>query len=203
MSKPPRFLISILILFLFVTAFYDLSLRLVSRLHYHRAKNLLMEEHYGLAANHLEKAVHYQPNDDKLQKELGKVNYKLGDLRPRAKWAFLLTQRAKDHFISASRLNPLDAETAYRLARGEVRLEQLYQYLHPEEKNNPYQPLPYFKKAIRLRPNGILYHYAMARYLYSHKKEEELLSIVRTLSRIYPPAYYHLKKEASERQPRC
>lgn len=196
MSKPPKFLISILILFLFVTAFYVLSLRLVSRLHYHRAKNLLLEKHYGLAAGHLEKAVHYQPNDDKLQKELGKVNYKLGELRPRAKKAFLLTERAKDHLISASRLNPLDAETAYRLARGEARLKQLYQYLHPEEKNNPYQPLPYFKQAIRLRPNGILYRYAMARYLYSSKKEEELLSTVRTLSRIYPRAYYHLKKEA-------
>jgi tetratricopeptide (TPR) repeat protein len=89
----------------------------------------------------------------------------------------------------------LDAETAYGLARTESRLEQIYQRLKPEEKNNPYDALPYFERAIRLRPNSITFHYAMARYLFRHGKDKALFQIVRSTARIYPSAYTFLKKE--------
>ena len=184
-----------LILLLSVVALYFVSFRLISRIQYQRAKDLLHKEYYDLAASHLKKAYYYQPNDHKILKELGKAYHKLGQLKPGAKGAFPFSLKAKDYYLEANRLNPLDAETAYGLAREEVRLERLYKYLYPENKDNPYQALPYFKKAVLLRPNGILYHYALARYLYDHDKEEELLSVARTLSRIYPPTYYYLKKE--------
>ncbi|MCK4467393.1 MAG: tetratricopeptide repeat protein, partial [Desulfobacterales bacterium] len=86
-------------------------------------------------------------------------------------------------------------EATYGLAREEARLEQIYPYLH-HQNNNPYHALPYFEKAIRLRPNSILCHYALARYLHQQKKTESLLRIVSNLARIYPPIYGHLKNEA-------
>jgi len=97
--------------------------------------------------------------------------------------------------LRAARYNPLDAETAYGLARTESRLEQIYQRLNPEEKNNPYDALPYFERAIRLRPNRVTLHYEMARYLFRHGKDEALFQIVRSTARIYPSAYTFLKKE--------
>ena len=191
-----RYALCAMLLLLSVVAFYFLSLRLISQIHYQRAKNFLHEGYYGLAASHLKKAYHYQPNDHQILKELGKVYHKQGQLIPRARGAFLFTHKAKDYYLEANRLNPLDAEAAYGLAREEVRLEELYKYLYPEKDNNPYKALPYFRDAIHLRPNGILYHYALARYLNNQKKTEELLIIIRTLSRIYPPTYRYLKKEA-------
>ena len=195
MPHAMRYALCALLLLFAVVAFYYLSLQLISQIHYQRAKNSLQEGYYDLAASHLKKAYHYQPDDYHTLKQLGKVYHNLSQSIPRARQAFPFALKAKDHYLEASRLNPLNAEIAYGLAREEVRLEKLYKYLHPEEKDNPYHALPYFRNAILLRPNGILYHYALARYLNNPKNTDELLTVVRTLSRIYPPAYYYLKKE--------
>jgi tetratricopeptide (TPR) repeat protein len=111
------------------------------------------------------------------------------------KEAFLHTLKARDSYLKAAQLNPLDAELSYGLAKAENRLEAFYRHLYPEEQNNPYNPLPYFERAIQLRPNGITYHYATARYFYHHGREEDFLRIVRSLARVYPPVYGYLKNE--------
>ena len=93
-------------------------------------------------------------------------------------------------------MNSLDAHSAFGMARAETRLAELYRYLHPENKQVPHEPDSYFKEAIRLRPNGISYRYAYARYLHSKGRNDELASSVRNLARIYPPSYNYLRKEA-------
>ena len=185
-----RCALCVLILF----AFYKLTLRLISETHIHRAGNLFRQGYYGLTLNHLKKADHYQPGDYRIQKELGKTYYKLADLQSGIKEAFFLINKARERYLETFRLNPLDVEAAYALARGEERLEHLAQRLHPEEKNNKYNPMRYFEEAIRLRPNGILYHYGLARYLY-RQGNDKLVSIAGALTRIYPPSYHYLKKE--------
>ncbi|WP_207681542.1 tetratricopeptide repeat protein [Desulfonema magnum] len=148
-----------------------------------------------MAADHLKKAANYQPDDYEIQKELGKVLFASGESAPNNIEAFLLTQTSKDFYLNALRLNSLDAETVYALGRGEHRLEQLYRYLHPEEKETPYRPLPYFKQAVRLRPNGLQYNYTLARCFYNQGQMNELLAVVRRLTRICPSSYGYLKKE--------
>jgi tetratricopeptide (TPR) repeat protein len=184
-----------LILVLSAICLYFLSVRLVAQIHYQRARNLFHKGYYTPAASHLKKACHYRPNDYLIWRELGRVYHKLGRSVPGAKQAFLFALKSKDYYLEAGRLNPIDAETVYGLARQEARLETLYEYLYPEKSNDPYEALPYFEKTIRLRPNGIRYHYALARYLYSQKKTDGLVPIIRTLSRIYPPSYHYMKKE--------
>jgi len=184
-----------LILFLSVAVFCYLFLHLVSQIHYRKAENFLREGYYSRAIGHLKRAYHYQAHDYRIPKQLGRAYDILGQSVAGAETAFLFALKAKVYYHEANRLNPIDAETIYGLAREEVRLEKLYEYLHPEKKNNPYEALPFFRKAIHLRPNGILYHYALARYLYDHKETEELLTVARTLSRIYPPSYHYLKRE--------
>ena len=183
------------ILVLLVVATYFLSLRLISQLHFHKAKNHLHDGHYGLAINLLEKALHYQNNGFTMWNHLGRAYHKLGQLKP-AGQALLMAKESKQAYLKAAQLNPLDAEAAYGLAREEARLEQLYAYLHPDKDDNPYHAFPYYEEAIRLRPNGISYHYALARYLYQQGKTEAILPIVTNLARIYPSAYNHLRKEA-------
>ena len=184
-----------LILLLSLTAFYHLFLHLISQIHYHRAEILLRDGDYGLAISHLRKAYRYGADDYRIPKQLGNAFHELGQSAAGANNAFLFALKAKGFYHEASGLNPLDADTAYGQAREEVRLEKLYEYLHPERKHNPHEALPFFRKAILLRPNSILYRYAMARYLYDHKRTDELLTVVRTLSMLYPPAYHYLKRE--------
>jgi tetratricopeptide (TPR) repeat protein len=184
-----------LILLLSLTAFYQLFLHLLSQIHYHRAEVHLREANYGLAISRLKTAYRYGAHDYRIPKQLGNAFHELGQSAAGANNAFLFALKAKGLYQEARRLNPLDADTAYGQAREEARLEKLFEYLHPEGRHNPYEPLPFFRKAISLRPNGILYRYAMARYLYDHKRTDELLTVVRTLAKVYPPAYHYLKGE--------
>jgi tetratricopeptide (TPR) repeat protein len=161
-----------------------------------RARQHHKDGHFGLAVNQYKKAYSHQPNNASIYKKLADVRYSMAAKKKSAKEAFLHTLKAKDAYLKAAKYNPVDAEIAYGLAKAESRLAVFYQFLYPKEKENPYNPIPYLEKAIQLRPNGITYHYAMARYLYFLDQEKELLRIVRSLARMYPPAYDYLKKEA-------
>jgi len=190
-------LICALIILLSIMASYYLFLHLISQIHYIKGIHQIRDGNYGAAVTKLEKAARHEPNDPLIWKNLGKAYHELGVLKP-IKEAFDVSKTAKYYYLTAAKLNPLDAETAYYLAREEVRLEKLSEYvtyLYHKKENHSYQALPYFKKAIRLRPNAIGYHYDMAAYLYNQRKEDELLTTIQTLARIYPPTYYYLKKE--------
>jgi len=201
-SKPsgfrpsPRHALCALILLLSLSALYITTCRLIAQTHMHRAGDLFREGHYGLALTHFEKASHSLPGDYTIQKELGKTYSKLAGLQPGTREKLSLIRQAQEHYLEAFRLNPLDAETAYALARGEERLEELTRRLHPEKKDTEYDALPYFREAIRLRPNGITYRYALARYLYRHGEQLELTLVAKTLARVYPHSCWYLRKEA-------
>ncbi len=186
----------VLILIFSAAGCYHLSLRLISQIHYQKAMTASREGHGELAAMHLERAAHHQPADYKIQKELGRVWSESGALEKNPWKAFLLAQKSRDFYLEAFKLNPLDAESAYGLATGEARLEDAYQRLHPKMKMTPFRPLFHFKQAIRLRPHGITYNYALARHLHKKRDEDALFRVVRNLVRICPHAYHHLRKEA-------
>jgi len=190
-----RYLATGTILFLSALSLFYLSLILLSNVHFHKSKNHIEDGYYGLASKSLENAHHYLPGDYRIWRQLGETYYQLGVLKPKAKDSLTYTLKAKEYYLGAARLNPWDAKTAYRLAKTEDRLERLDKYLHPGKQENPYNALPLFEQAIRLRPNGILYNYGLARYLFRHHRTEDLLKIVRHLGRIYPPVYSYLRKE--------
>ncbi len=201
-----RFPNAFIILLLLITTYvlYVLSIRLISQICYQRADNHINNGCYDLAEIELRTADHYCPDDFKIIKKLGKVFSQMGNITSESEEkklgveeAFLFTHKAKDFYLKSFALNNLDAGTAYGLARIETRLEQLYLYLHPEKgaKEHPYQPLKYYKQAVRLYPGGIHNNYAMVRYLFRHRNKKELFSAVRTLGRIYPSSLDHLKEE--------
>jgi len=196
-QTPPalRYALCATVLSLALAAFYALYPRFISQIYYTNARGFQKDGYPRLALNSYQKAVAYQPRDVMARKGLAEVMFGIRIKEKSIQEAFYYTQKARDEYVHASFYNPIDAEIAYGLARAENRLEQLYQYLHPEEKNNPYDALPYFEKAIRLRPNSTTFHYAMARYLYQHGDKKALLKTVRTMARIYPSSYKYLKKE--------
>jgi tetratricopeptide (TPR) repeat protein len=191
-----RYIQCSVILALALISFYALCLRLISQFHYHRANNLIRERHYGLAVSHLENALRYQPNDADILRMSGTAYHQLGVLMTDIEKSFLWASRAKHAYQRARQLNPFDAEAVYGLAEEEARLEQLEQIKAPENAPSPFNALSFFKEAIHLRPNSIQYHYALALYLSHHDNEKELLTVVRSLCRIYPPAYYYFKRES-------
>ena len=184
-----------MVLLLSFAAFYALYPRFTSQIYYTKARRFQKDGHLEIALNSYQKAVAYQPRDVMARKRVAEVLLGIGIKENSVQEAFYYTDKARDEYVHASFYNPMDAEIAYGLAIVENRLEQLYQNLHPEEKNNPYNALPYFEKAIQLRPNGITFHYAFARYLYQHSDKETLLKTVRAMARMYPPIYSYLKKE--------
>lgn len=183
-----------LILIIFIFASYFLIMRLISQLYYQKAMSHVREGYYLPAAEDLEKAICFQPDYQLGWWKLGRAYGKLADLYP-VDEAFPMAGKSKQACSKAAALNPLDERSAFCLALAEIRLEFLYAQLHPDRTDNPYHPLPYFRQAIRLRPNSISNHYTLARYLYQRKQTEELPEVVTTLTRIYPSIYNRLKKE--------
>jgi len=194
MTKPPVPLIATLILFLFMLASYPLALRLISQLYYQKAENNIQDGYYLPAIEDLEKAIRFWADDSLIWKKLGMAYHKLGESRP-IKDAFPIAIKARQAYNRAAGLNPLDVETAYGLALEEAWLEYLYPYLYPAQRDNPYDALPFFQEAIRLRPNGLSNQYAFARHLYHQSKTDEFLKVISNLSRIYPSIYNHFKKD--------
>jgi len=190
-----RHTICALILSLSALTAYTLSLRLIPQIHYLRAGNFMQQGYYGLASQTLQKASIYQPKDYKIRRQWANAVYKLGQLSPSAIGAYDLAEKARTHYLEAFRLNPLDAQSVYGLAWQEDFLELLYTKLNPGAKTNPHNALPFYELAISLRPNGIEYHYALARYLHRRGMQDELHRVIGKLSQIYPPAYTQLKKE--------
>ena len=195
-SYAVRYALCAMLILLSAFAMLQLSLRLMGQAHYHSARDVLRNGYFGLARAQLEKAEQEQPDDHEIHKALGRVYFELGALKPNAQGASGLARKSRESYMAAAAINPLDAQAAYGIARAEVRLEELYRYLHPENKDTPHNPGAYFEEAIRLRPNGILYRYANARYLHRKGRTDELISAIRELARIYPPSYNYLRKEA-------
>jgi tetratricopeptide (TPR) repeat protein len=186
---------TVLTLLFFITALYFLCLHLISHIHYHIALEHIRGRYFEAAVEHLEKAAQYRADDPEIWKKLGTAYHGLSILKP-TKEAFGCTEKAKHAYVKAASLNPLDAEAAYGLAEQEVRLKRLFPYLYSDREANPYEAYPFYQDAIRLRPNGILYHYAFARYLNQYKKTEAVMKLIAKLGRIYPSVCGYLKKEA-------
>jgi tetratricopeptide (TPR) repeat protein len=183
-----------IVLFLSLAAVTALYPRFISQIYYVKARKYHKAGYLGLAVIDYKKAVSYQPRDATIWRKMAEAQFEMGR-KKMARQAFVTIKKAKDSYLKATRYNSLDAEIAYGLAGTESRLEQIYGRLHPKNKNNPYTPLPYFEKAIHLRPNGITSHYAMASYLFRHGNMEALIPIVRALAGMYPPVCSYLIKE--------
>lgn len=185
-----RYALCLLIVLLTLLALRPLSLRLVSGLHLLSAGNRLDEGYYGLAVETLKKAEACVPGDYRIPDRLGDAYFRMSESRGmRAKEP--LVRKSAESYKKAHLLNPLDAGAAYGLARAQYLLESL----DPQKENSRHNALPWFKETLRLRPNSILYNYALARYLLYRGDEKELLTVLDNMARIYPSAYYRIRRE--------
>ena len=190
-----RFALCLVTMVLSGTLFYLLGNRLLSQIYYTKANSAFKGNYYWIAVQHLKKAIDYQPNDIIFWRKLAEVYDKIGEKEVSIQGAFMYAERTRKAYEKANQLNPLDAAAVIGLAKAEGRLQQLYPYLYPGSPSNPYDPLPYFASAIKLKPNGIPYHFALARYLYQSGREQELLQTAQSLARMYPGVYDLLKRE--------
>lgn len=173
--------------------FYALTIRLISQVYYHQGAHQLKDGYSQAAVRSLEKAVRFNDDDPFFWLELGKAYAELSRLQT-ADQALVISQEAKNAYQKAADLDPFDPVAAYRLAKAEEHLQRLYPHVYPDGPSNPYNPLPFFHKALQLRPNAIQYHYSLALYLYAQGLKEALLETITTLARIYPEVYGRLTK---------
>ena len=198
-SVPPalwlRVALCLVTLVLSGTLIYVVTNQLVSQIYYTKAKSALKDNNYWIAVRHLKAAIRYQPNDFMFWRKLAEVYNTVGAQEGSIQRAFMNADRARKAYLESNQLNPLDASTVIGLAMSEARLQQLYPYLYPDNTKNPYNPLPYFNVAIKLKPNGIRYHFSLARYLHQTGRRQELLQEAQSLARMFPGAYDRLKRE--------
>lgn len=190
-----RYALCALLLACVIAAIFPLSLRLLAFISYFKAVNLRLEGASEKAAAYLERAVGLQENETLIWKELGETYALPWAPYPPGITALSNAEKSRNAFLRAASLNAQDAEAVYGMARAEGVLELMHPDRYHLQKKNPYNAYPYYEEAIRLRPNGVLYHYAFAQYLYQIGEIDAFWNVTRNLVRIYPFVYQNIKKE--------
>jgi tetratricopeptide (TPR) repeat protein len=194
--KSVRFFTASLILLFSLAALYPLTIRLLAQLHVNSAEKNIIALQYTTALSELNKAVGLQPKEFQIHNQLGNVYYKLGSSSKDSNAALQWLVKARDHFQQALQLHPLDARSAYGLARTEIYIEK-NNYLSGKGSSSPEDSpaLHALEQAIALRPASTIYRLAYARYLYLHDETDKLLSEMRNLGRLQPSIYGTLRGE--------
>ena len=169
-----RYITTVLILILTLTALHSIYPRFMAGIYTLRADHYLGEKYYGLNIEYLKKAADYLPNNYEIKKKLGSSYYAESELKTRATEKLPLVRRSLEYYESAVSLNPVEAESVFGLARAEFYMEGLNEILREKDAINPYNPLPWLKRAIDLRPNSSLFLYTLALYYYNHSRDDEL-----------------------------
>ena len=188
---------ALMLITLCIFLFYQFGLNLISQLYVQKSDKLIHNANYGLAINSLNKALRFSSSNAGIFKRLGRAHFKIAQITRLEEKALSHFLQAKKYYLEAYRLNPQNSEISYRLAIQEMSLEKLYNNMFPENDENPYHALPYFKRAVELWPNSMVYNYEFSRYLYHcHKDTNIFLSVIATLFMVYPPAYKDIRKDA-------
>ncbi len=194
-SRSTRLLFVIGIVLLAGFILYPLSTRLSGQLNVKKADQFVTRSQYSEAVEHFIKAIDSLPNDFQVRNSLGNAFYKLGIENSKNTETTSQFNKAREAYLEALRLNPLDARSAYGLARAEIRLEQ---YTRVKERKAAVLPTPALaalERAIELRPASTVYHLALARYLHLHNEAERLLSEITVLGRLQPTSLGKLRSE--------
>ncbi|MCP4694293.1 MAG: tetratricopeptide repeat protein [Desulfobacterales bacterium] len=168
--------------------------RLYAELHYLQGERRMRAEDYGTAAAHFNKALRFLPNDPSIWKRLGSARRGLSG-RETIREAFKWEKKAKEALLEAARLNPLDYEAFLNLAMVEQSLERLALFATADQIHETFDADPYFREAIRLKPNSPVVQFTWIRRLYFNGKTDELLRAVERLVRVHPASVKSLKKE--------
>ena len=174
-------------------AIYYISMRFISQVYYFRASDFVKKESFGLAKNAIKKAIYYQPKDEKLHEKSGEIYLKIAKLYSESEKGFNFLEKSRGSFLTALKLNPIYARAAYGVAKAEDLLIRWSEIL--KHDNKKYDPVSYYRLAIKLRPYGIIYNWDYTRFLAFQNKKKELPKAVEHLVFAFPPACELIKKE--------
>ena len=194
-SRSIRLLLVLSLILLAGFILYPLSARLTGQLYVKKADQFATRSQYSEAVEYFLKAIDFLPNDFQIRNSLGNAFYKLGTGNIESNDALTQFNKAKNSYLEALSLNPLDARSAYGLARVEMRLEQYSRVKERKAAVLPTPALTALERAIELRPASAVYHLALARYLHLHNETDRFLSEVTVLGRLQPTILGKLRSE--------
>ncbi len=174
-------------------ALYHISMRFISQLYYSKASGFVKKESFGLAANAIKKAIYYQPEDEKLHEKSGEIYLKIAKLYPESEKGLKFLEKSHSSFLTALKLAPIYAQAAYGVAKTEDLLVRWSEISKREYKK--YDPVSYYRLAIKLRPYGIIYNWDYIKFLAFQNKKKELIKAVEHFVFGFPPVYELIKKE--------
>jgi len=182
-----RVLLSMVVIIAAAPLFIYLSIRLTGQIQWEQARKALTQKKFESAIQKILKANQRLPRNHEILITMGRIYLEASSVEP-PKTALALASKAQKKFQNAVELNPHDVEAVFGLAEAEARLETLalLNGIMPSEHNFNAEPI--YQEVLRLRPNGIYYHWRFIDYLYAKDKDEAMLPLVENLVCIYPPA---------------
>lgn len=189
-----RWTVVCLILVLSGGVCHGLGRRLYAELLYKRAEADLRERKPKAALFRMETAVGLAPKEPAFWTRLGEARHLLAKMEPLAEGKKRVAE-ARAAFEKAFCLNPLDPESAFRLAEEEALLERISRWLGRADETPGAGAREFFETAILLRPGSVRYHQAFVRYLGEIKDAPVLERMVAELSRIHPGVAVGIRKE--------
>lgn len=184
-----------LIIALFILAFYFLSLKLLSQIFLLKGSDSIKNQQYVQAVDLIKKAIKHEPGAGNAWMSLGDAYHYLAEQKS-APEAFSYFMSARNAYRKAVDLTPLEPSVFFNMAMEEAKLSHLFHFLNNAQEKNPYDPIPYFLKAIEFYPNYVFYHYELVKFLFPQQIDSLFFKTISSMAYIYPEIYDDLSKEA-------
>ncbi|MBW1989640.1 MAG: tetratricopeptide repeat protein [Deltaproteobacteria bacterium] len=168
--------------------------RLVAQLYVVRAQARMEKGHFGLAARQLQRAISWDSGDPSLWEALGEARLAASRASAISSLDCGNANLAFAAFERAIELRPEEPEYWHKSGESLLRLENLG--CAPEDGGDFPSSISRFRRAVKLRPNGILYRQKLARAQHRLGLDEELAKNVAAMAVAYPPAVAALTREA-------
>lgn len=129
----------------------------------------------------------------KIEKNLGAVHFQLSQKAENVPTLVDELRTSSYYYQKALKLMPLDYTSAAGLASTVAAQHRVYARLYPA-KDNIYDAIPAFEKALALRPNGVSIRFTYLDYLQASENRQKLLEEATKLASVYPQAYFRLRQ---------
>lgn len=131
----------------------------------------------------------------RIQTAMGKTYYHLARNEKSAAGFYGLLTKSAIVLDKAIAHDARSYRTTFWAAKVHAGLETAWPVLFKTKGQNPFDALPFFEKAVSLRPTGHAIHYDMIKYLYHKGDWERIPDLVMHMVSIFPLSINQLEKE--------
>ena len=131
----------------------------------------------------------------RIQTAMGKTYYHLAGEAGTTRGFYDLLTKGAGALDQAIAHDARSYRTTFWAAKVHTGLETVWPVLFKSGDENPYNALPFYERAVSLRPTGYSIHYDMIKYLYYKGDRGRIPGLVMHMASIFPLSVTRLEKE--------